>query len=74
MRLPAGTLRAATTALAIVLIAAPAATASTIYGPAMSAADVRAMQAQGVREVVVERRAGVSAAEQAKLRAEAGVS
>ena len=32
------------------------------------------MQAQGVREVIVERKAGVSAAEQARLRAQAGVS
>jgi thermitase len=73
MRMPAGSLRAATAALAVALIAAPAATASTISGPAMSAADVRTMQAQGVREVIVERHAGVSAADQARLRTAAGV-
>jgi subtilisin family serine protease len=72
MRMPAGTLRAATAALAVALIGAPAATASP--GPAMSAADVRAMQAQGVREVIVERKAGVTAAEQSTLRAQAGVT
>ena len=74
MRLLRGSLRAATAALAFALIAAPAATASTISGPAMSAADVHAMQAQGVREIVVERQAGVSATDQATLRAQAGVS
>ena len=77
MRLLARTFRAAAPALAVALIAAPAATASTAstgYGPAMSAADVRSMQAQGVREVIVERKAGVSASEQASLRAQAGVS
>ena len=74
MRLLPGSLRAATAALAFALIAAPAATASTIYGPAMSAADVHAMQAQGVREIVVERQAGVSAGDQAAVRAQAGVS
>ena len=62
------------TALAVALMFAPAATASTIHGPAMSAADVRAMEAQGVREVIVEHKDGVSAAEQAKLRGRAGVS
>ncbi len=40
----------------------------------MSAADIRAMQARGVREVIVERKAGVTATEEAKLRAHAGVS
>jgi subtilisin family serine protease len=72
MCMPAGIFRAATAALAIALIGAPAAAASR--GPAMSAADVRAMQAQGVREVIVERKAGVTPAEQSVLRAQAGVS
>jgi subtilisin family serine protease len=74
MRLLPGSLCAAPAALALALIAAPVATASTIHGPAMSAAQVRTMQAQGVREIVVERQAGVSAADQADLRAQAGVS
>ena len=74
MRMPAGSLRAVTAALAFALIAAPAVTASTINGPAMSAADVRAVQAQGIREVIVERKAGVTAAGQSGLRARAGVS
>ena len=74
MRLPARSPRAALTALAAALMFAPAATASTIHGPAMSAADVRGIQAQGVRDVIVERNEGVSAAEQARLRARAGVS
>ena len=46
MRLPVRSLRVAMTALAVAMVVAPAATASTIYGPAMSAADIRAMQAQ----------------------------
>ena len=62
------------TALVVAVVVAPAATASTIYGPWMSAADIHALQAQGVREVIVERKADVSAAEQATLRAQAGVS
>jgi thermitase len=62
------------TALAIALIAAPVAHASSIYGPAMSAAQVRSLQGQGVREIVVDRKPGVSAAQQAALRAQAGVS
>ena len=74
MRLPARSPRAALTALVVAMVVAPAATASTIHGPSMSAADVRAMQAQGVREVIVERKAGLSAAEQSGLRAQAGVS
>ena len=74
MRLLPGSLCAAPAALALALIAAPVASASTTYGPAMSAAQVRTMQAQGVREIVVERQTGVSAADQAKLRARAGVS
>ena len=74
MRLPARSPRAAITALLVAAIAAPAAAASTLPGPAMSAADIHAMQAQGVREVIVERKAGVTAAERAKLRARAGVS
>jgi subtilisin family serine protease len=40
----------------------------------MPTADVRAMQAQGIREVIVARNAGMTAAEQATLRAQAGVS
>jgi subtilisin family serine protease len=39
----------------------------------MSAAQVRSMQAQGVREIIVDRNPGVSAAQQAALRARAGV-
>jgi subtilisin family serine protease len=74
MRLLAGSPRAVATALAVAAVAAPTAHASTVSGTPMSAADVRAMQAQGVREVIVERKAGVSAAEQAELRAQAGVS
>jgi thermitase len=74
MRLPAGSPRAAVAALAVALTFAPAATASTIHGTAMSAADIRTMQTQGIREVIVERQDGVSAAEQAGLRARAGVS
>jgi subtilisin family serine protease len=62
------------TAVGVALIAAPAAHASDIYGPAMSAAQVRSMQGQGVREIVVDRKPGVSAAEQAAVRANAGVS
>ncbi|HUA44949.1 MAG TPA: S8 family peptidase [Solirubrobacteraceae bacterium] len=65
-------LRAAPAALAAALIVAPAAHASS-YGPAMSAADVRSMQTQGVREIVVKRAPGVSAAQQAAIRAQAGV-
>src|SRR5579871_2034402 len=74
MRLPARSPRAALTALAAALIFAPAATASTNHGPAMSAAEIRAMRAQGVRELIVEHKDGVSAAEQGELRARAGVS
>jgi subtilisin family serine protease len=62
------------TALAVALIAAPVAQASGIYGPAMSAAQVRSMQGQGVREIIVDRKPGLSAAQQAALRAQAGVS
>jgi thermitase len=62
------------TAVGVMLIAAPVAHASGIYGPAMSAAQVRSMQGQGVREIVVDRKPGVSAAEQAALRARAGIS
>jgi len=40
----------------------------------MSAADIASMQAQGVREIIVQRAPGVSAAEQAAIRAQAGVS
>ena len=53
-------LRAAAAALAAGLIFVPAAHASN-FGPAMSAAQVRSMQAQGVREIVLDRRPGVSA-------------
>ncbi len=74
MRLPARSPRAALTALVVAMVVASPATASTIYGPSMSAADISAMQAQGVREVIVERKAGLTAAEQATLRAQAGVS
>ncbi|MGN6869420.1 MAG: S8 family peptidase [Solirubrobacteraceae bacterium] len=62
------------TALAVALIAAPVAHASSIYGPAMSASQVRSMQGQGVREIIVDRNPGVSAAQQAALRARAGIS
>jgi subtilisin family serine protease len=62
------------TALGVALIAAPVAHASNIYGPAMSAAQVRSMQGQGVREIVVDRKPGVTAGQQAALRAAAGVS
>jgi thermitase len=61
-------------ALAVALIAAPVAHASGLYGPAMTAAQVRSMQGQGVREIVVDRKPGLSAAQQAALRAQAGVS
>jgi subtilisin family serine protease len=71
---PFSTIRAATTAVAVALIAAPVAHASSIYGPAMSAAQVRSLQGQGVREIVVDRKPGLSAAQQAALRAQAGVS
>jgi subtilisin family serine protease len=67
------TLRAAAAALAVGLIFVPAAHASNL-GPAMSAAQVRSMQAQGVREIVLDRRPGVSAAQLDELRAQAGVT
>jgi subtilisin family serine protease len=73
MRLLAGSPRAVATALAVAAVAAPTAHASTISGTAMSAAAVRAMQAQGISEVIVERKAGLTAAEQAEVRAQAGV-
>jgi subtilisin family serine protease len=66
-------LRAAAAALAAGLIFVPAAHASN-FGPAMSAAQVRSMQAQGVREIVLDRRPGVTAAQLDQLRAQAGVS
>ena len=66
-------LRAAAAALAAGLILAPAAHASN-FGPAMSAAQVRSMQAQGVREIVLDRRPGVSADQLDALRAQAGVT
>lgn len=62
------------TALAVALIAAPVAHASSIYGPAMSAAQVRSLQGQGVQEIVVDRKPGVTAAQQAAVRADAGVT
>ncbi len=62
------------TAVGVVLIAAPVAHASNVYGPAMSAAQVRSLQGQGVREIVVDRKPGVTAAEEAALRARAGIS
>jgi thermitase len=65
-------LRAAPAALTAALIVAPAAHAS-VSGPMMSAADVRSLQTQGVREIVVKRAPGVSAAQQAAIRAQAGV-
>ncbi|HET6867555.1 MAG TPA: S8 family peptidase [Solirubrobacteraceae bacterium] len=71
---PLSTIRAATTAVAIALIAAPVAHASSIYGPAMSAAQIRSLQGQGVQEIVVDRKPGVTAAQQAAVRANAGVS
>lgn len=67
------TLRAATAALAGALILAPAAHASS-YGPAMSAGEISSMQSQGVREIIVQHAPGVSAAQQAAIRAQAGVS
>ncbi len=56
------------------LIAAPVAHASNFYGPAMPAAQIRSIQAQGVREIVLKRDPGLSATEEAKLRAQAGIS
>jgi thermitase len=70
---PHTNLRAAAAALTAALIFAPAAHASG-YGPPLSAAAVRSMQAQGVREIVLDHRAGVSAAQLAALRAQAGVT
>lgn len=64
---------AAAAALALTLAAAAPAHASRIHGRAMSAAEIRAMQGQGIREIIVERRAGVTAAERAALRAQAGI-
>ncbi len=58
----------------VALIAVPVAHASTIYGPAMPAAQIRSMQAQGVREIIVKRDPGLSGAQQAALRARAGIS
>src|SRR5436305_6311643 len=74
MRLPARSPRAVATAWVVAVIAAPAATASTVPGRVGSVADIRAMPAQAVREVIVERKARVTEADQAKLRAQAGVS
>ncbi len=62
------------TALGVALIAAPVAHASNLYGPAMSAAQIRSLQGQGIREIIVDHKAGVSAAQQAALRVRAGVS
>ncbi len=62
------------TAVAVALIAAPVAHASARYGPAMSAAQVRGLQAHGVREIIVKRDPGLSGAEEAALRAQAGIS
>ena len=70
---PRTSLRAAAAALAAALIVAPAAHASA-SGPAMSAAQVRSFQAQGVREIIVRRSPGLSEAEQAAIRAQAGVT
>jgi len=72
LSLPAN-LRAAAAALAVGLIVVPAAHASS-FGPAMSPADVRSMQTQGVREIVLDRRPGVGAAQMDELRAQAGVT
>ncbi len=66
-------LRAAAAALAVGLIFVPAAHASS-FGPPMSAAQVRSMQVQGVREIVLDRRPGVSAAQLDELRDQAGVT
>ena len=60
--------------MALALVAAPAAHASTLYGPAMSAAQIRVSQAEGVREIIVKRDPGLSAGQRAALRAQAGVS
>lgn len=62
------------TAVAVALIAAPVAHASTRYGPAMPAAQVRSLQTQGVREIIVKRDPGLSAAQEASLRAQAGIT
>jgi subtilisin family serine protease len=70
---PRSSLRAALAAVAAGLLLAPAAHASG-YGPAISAGQIRAMQADGVREIVLDRLPGVSAAQMANLRAEAGVT
>jgi subtilisin family serine protease len=71
---PLSTIRAATAALAVALIAAPVAHATAPLGPAMPAAQIRAIQAQGIREIIVKRAPGLSATAQAGLRAQAGVS
>ena len=56
------------------LIAAPVAHASNLYGPAMPAAQIRSIQAQGVREIILKRDPGLSATEDARVRAQAGIS
>ena len=65
---------AALAALAVALIAAPVAHASNLYGPAMPAAQIRSIQAQGVREIILKRDPGLSATEEAQVRAQAGIS
>jgi subtilisin family serine protease len=66
-------LRAACAAVAAGLFLAPTAHASS-YGPAISAGQIRSMQAAGVREIVLDRRPGVSAAQMAQVRDQAGVT
>jgi subtilisin family serine protease len=52
----------------------PTARASATYGPAMSTREIRAIQAQGVREIIVKRDPGLSATQQAAVRSQAGIS
>ena len=40
----------------------------------MSATQVRAIQAQGIREIIVKRQPGLSAAQESELRAKAGIT
>jgi subtilisin family serine protease len=71
---PLSRIRAALTAAAVALIAAPVAHASNIYGPAMSATQVRTLQGEGVREIIVDRKPGTTTTAQAALRRRAGVT
>ena len=60
--------------MAVALSAAAPATASTTYGPVMPAARIRAMQSQGIREIIVKRDPAVSVAQQDAVRAQADIS